>query len=270
MYSQMSATESHSLPRSTVIRSMAPSVWAAAGGGKGTGTHPIPPRGAAPSVVPLHLRPMARPKPKKKRRSRSDPARKEAAARRDEARRRAVEERRRAAEAAERRGRLLRLARRGAIALLIGGAVVLVALFIFRAKEVHGAEKVDASQILTDLGYTLPDPIDVAALPAPACGLLTEAPSADQAYSDLRNGAVMLWYPAGDDATASDLAASIESNNAYVVIAPSGAVTDAIVATSWQRRLTVHSTSGDDLTNLTNFIDYYRGDGEAHLDCPIG
>ena len=200
---------------------------------------------------------MAQAKPaKKKHRSRSDPARREAAARREETRRRAAEERRRAEEAIERRTKIRKAVRRAIVPTVIGIGVVVAAIFLFRPqREIPGAEVVDARTIVTEMGYELPEEIDTDGLPAPACGVLDQPIStAALAYSDLYNGAVVLWHATGDEATADALAALAADFPSHVVVSPSSAVTDGVLATAWDRRK-AYEEVGDE---LTEFVEAYR------------
>jgi hypothetical protein len=211
---------------------------------------------------------MAQPKPKKKTRSRSDPARREAAARRDEARRQAAEERRREQEAAERRQKIVKTARRLAIPVLVGLGVVVAAIFLFRPeKEIAGVEKVDTAAIMAGLGYVLPGNIDenLDSLPPPACGVVPEL-TAEQLYSDLRNGAVVLLHQPDDTAAAAALQALASGYESHVVVAPNDRLTQPVLAISWGHRQGYDSA---DDSKLAEFADVYRQRGRATGDCPL-
>ena len=211
---------------------------------------------------------MAQPKPKKKSRSRSDPARREAAARRDEARRQAAEERRREQEAAERRQKRIKTARRLALPVLAGLGVVAAAVFLLRpAKELAGVEKVDTAAILAGLGYVLPVDIDVdpEALPAPACGAVDDL-TAEQLYSDLRNGAVVLFHQPDDAETAAALAAVAATFESHVVVAPNDRLTQSVLAISWGHRRAYDSGADPE---VAQFAEVYRHRGRARGDCPL-
>jgi len=211
---------------------------------------------------------MAQPKPKKKSRPRSDPARREAAARRDEARRQAAEDRRREQEAAERRQKLKKTARRVAVPVLAGLGVVVAAVFLFRPeKELAGVEKVDTTAIMAGLGYVLPGDVDenLDELPLPECGVVTEL-TAEQLYSDLRNGAVVLFHRPDDTATAAALEALAAGFESHVVITSSDRLTQAVLAISWGHRK-AYDTAGD--PGLAEFADVYRQRGRAGGDCPL-
>jgi len=200
---------------------------------------------------------MAQPKPaKKKRRPRSDPARREAAARRDEARRQAAEERRRAEEAAERRRKVRKAVRRAIVPTVLGVGVIVAAIFLFRPqREVPGAETVDARTIVTELGYELPAEIDTDALPAPVCGVLDQpVSSAELLFSDLYNGAVVLWHATGDEATADALAELAAGFPSHVVVSPGPGEIDGVLATAWDRRKEYPQV--DDA--LAEFVEAYR------------
>jgi Protein of unknown function (DUF3105) len=200
---------------------------------------------------------MAQPKqPKKKRRPRSDPARQAAAARREEARRQAAEERRRAEEAAERHRKIVKTARRVAVPTVIGIGVMVAAIFLFRpVREIPGAEEVDARTIVTALAYELPAEIDPAALPAPVCGILDQPISSGELlYSDLYNGAVVLWHGLGDQAAAAALGELASGFPSHVVVSPSSQVTEGVLATAWDRRKAYEV--GDD--ELKDFVEAYR------------
>lgn len=211
---------------------------------------------------------MAQPKPKKRTRSRSDPARREAAARRDEARRLAAEERRREHEAAERRAKTRKTARRLAMPVVVGLGVVVAAIFLFRPQpELAGVEKVSTDAIMAGLGYVLPADINqrLDSLPAPACGVASDL-TAEQLYSDLWNGAVVLFHQPDDVATATALESLLEGFETHVVVAPNDRITQAVLAVAWERRLGY--ASADD-PGPAEFTDIYRQSGKASADCPI-
>lgn len=211
---------------------------------------------------------MAQPKPKKKPRSRSDPARREAAARRDEARRLAAEERRREQEAAERRKKLKKSARRLAVPVLAGLGVVVAAVFLFRPeKELPGVEKVDTKAIMAGLGYVLPGDVDdrLDDLPAPECGVVEDL-TAEELYSDLRNGAVALFHRPDDTATAAALEALAAGFESHVVVAPNDRLTQSVLAISWGHRK-AYDDAGD--AGLAEFTEVYRQRGRAGEDCPL-
>lgn len=208
---------------------------------------------------------MAPPKPKKKRRSRTDPARREAAARREEARRQAAEERRQAEEATERRRLLLKTARRVGVPAVIGIAVVAAALFLSRPqREIAGAEVIPTPEMVTDLGYQLAAEVDPEALPAPVCGVLARPISGGELlYSDLYNGAVVLWHAAGDRATAAGLAELAGDFESHVVVSPSPQVTDGVLATAWERRQAYDAVDEE----LRRFVEAYRLHAPKRADC---
>ena len=211
---------------------------------------------------------MAQPKPKKKPRPRSDPARREAAARRDEARRQAAEERRRQQEAAERRRKTIKTTRRLAIPVLVGLGVVVAAIFLFRPeKEIAGVEKVDTPAIMAGLGFVLPADIEdnADALPAPVCGTVAEL-TVEQLYSDLRNGAVVLFHRPDDTAAAAALATLASGYDSHVVVAPNDRLTQPVLAISWGHRRGYDSAADP---GLVEFADVYRQRGRATGDCPL-
>jgi hypothetical protein len=200
---------------------------------------------------------MARPKhTKKKRRPRSDPARREAGARREEARRQAAEERRRAEETAERRQKIRKAVRRAIVPTVLGVGVIVAAIFLFRPQhEIPGAETIDARTIVTELGYELPEEIDTNTLPAPACGVLDQpVSSAELLFSDLYNGAVVLWHATGDEATAAALAELAAGFPSHIVVSPTPGVVDGVLATAWDRRKAYGGVDDE----LGEFIEAYR------------
>ncbi len=210
---------------------------------------------------------MAQAKPKKKQRPRSDPARREAAARREEARRQAAEERRRAEQAIARRKKIVKTARRVGVPALVGVGVVAAALFLFRPqREVPGAEMIGTPAIVTDLGYELPDEIDADTLPDPVCGVLGQPISSGAlAYSDLHNGAVILWHAVGDADAADALADLAGEYESHLVVSPTPAVTEGILATAWERRKDYEAV--DD--GLREFIETYRGQAPGRGACDL-
>jgi hypothetical protein len=211
---------------------------------------------------------MAQPKPKKKTRSRSDPARREAAARRDEARRQAAEERRREQEAVERRQKIVKKARRLAIPVLVGLGVVVAAVVLFHpGREIAGVEKVDTAAIMAGLGYVLPADINerLDSLPTPACGTVGEL-TAEQLYSDLRSGVVVLFYQPEDTATAAALEALASGYESHVLVAPNDRLTQPVLAISWGHRRGYDSAADP---GVAEFTGVYRQRGRAGGDCPL-
>jgi hypothetical protein len=204
-------------------------------------------------------------KPKKKRRSRSDPARREAAVRREEARRRAAEERRQEQQAQERRQKLKKTARRLALPTVVGIGVVLAAIFLFTPrKELAGVEKVATTSLAAALGYSLPAEIDEESLPAPVCGTLEEL-SAEQFYSDLRNGVVVLFHLPGEEAAAA-LEAVAAGHESHVVVTTNGRLTRPVLAVAWDRRAGFAAATD---AGIAAFVDTYRLRGPADADCPL-
>jgi hypothetical protein len=212
---------------------------------------------------------VARPKQtKKKRRSRSDPTRREAAARREETRRRTADERRRAEETAERRRKIIKTVRRAALPTVIGIGVIVAAVFLFRPqREIPGAETINARTIVTELGYELPEEIDAEALPVPVCGVLDQPISSGELlYSDLYNGAVILWHATGDEATAAALAELAAGFPSHVVVSPSPEVADGVLATAWDRRKAYGGVDDE----LGEFIEAYRlNRAPKHAGCDL-
>ncbi len=208
-------------------------------------------------------------KPKKhKPRNRPDPTRQAVVAQRDEARRQAAEERRRLHEAAQKRVALRKRIRRLAVPAIVGIAVFVVAILVFKPqREIKGVEKVEVATILERLGYQMPDPIDEASLPAPECGTLSQPiPSADQLYSDLDNGAVVLWYQTGNTEVAAALSQLVGTYPSHVVVSPSLSLPNPIVATAWKRWMTFDTA---DDTLLRGFVDMYRNRAPGRAACLI-
>jgi hypothetical protein len=212
---------------------------------------------------------MAQQRPKKhKPRNRPDPARRAISAQRDQARRLAAGERRKTQEAAERRTALRKRIRRLVIPALVGIAVFVVAIVVFKPqREIKGVEKTEMSLLFDRLGYQLPGQTDSASLPSPVCGALAEPiASAEQLYSDLDNGAVVLWYQtAGDPAIKDALAVLANAYPSHVVVSPSASLTDPVVATAW-RRWMPFETSDD---TLRSFVDMYRNRAPGRAPCPM-
>jgi hypothetical protein len=218
---------------------------------------------------------MAKTGGKKRRRKRRDPDRAAAQAQREEARRRQAEERRRQAEAEDRRKRLRQTVRRIGIPVAGGLAVFVIALTLMRPDpEVDSVVAVNAGDLMTSLGYADFDRgIDDEALPPPRCGVLTATPSAEETYSLLRNGAVVLWHRPDDTATAATLAGFLEASvtdwPAHVAVAPAADAADLpdpILASAWGR-LKPHHQAGE---VLRDFVDTYRSKrGPLSGDCPI-
>jgi len=86
------------------------------------------------------------------------------------------------------------------------------------------------------------------------------------AYSDLYNGAVVLWHATEDEATADALAALAADFPSHVVVSPSSAVTDGVLATAWDRRK-AYEEVGDE---LTEFVEAYRSSRAPRgADCDL-
>jgi hypothetical protein len=211
---------------------------------------------------------MAQQKSKKhKPRNRTDPARREIAAQRDEARRLAADERRQAQKAAERRTALRKRIRKLVIPALIGIAVFVCAVLFFKPqREIKGVEKIEMAALFERLGYQIPGQTDQASLPNPECGALAEpiATSA-QLYSDLDNGVVVLWYKAGDTATATALAEVAGAYPSHVVVSPSASLTDPVVATAWRKWMPFETVD----ETLRSFVDMYRNRAPGRAPCPM-
>ena len=213
---------------------------------------------------------MAQQKPKKhKPRNRPDPARRAIGAQRDEARRLAAGERRKTQEAAERRTVLRKRIRRLVVPTLVGIAVFVVAIVVFKPqREIKGVEKIEMALLFERLGYQLPGQTDQASLPNPACGALTEPiTTAEQLYSDLDNGAVVLWYKAaGDPAIKDALAALANAYPSHVVVSPSASLANPVAATAWRRWMPFETA---DDTLLRSFVDMYRNRAPGRAPCPM-
>jgi hypothetical protein len=211
---------------------------------------------------------MAQQKSKKhKPRNRTDPARREIAAQRDEARRLAADERRQAQKAAERRTALRKRIRKLVIPALIGIAVFVCAVLFFKPqREIKGVEKIEMAALFERLGYQIPGQTDQASLPNPECGALAEpiATSA-QLYSDLDNGVVVLWYKAGDTATATALAEVAGAYPSHVVVSSSASLTDPVVATAWRKWMPFETVD----ETLRSFVDMYRNRAPGRAPCPM-
>jgi hypothetical protein len=211
---------------------------------------------------------MAQQKSKKhKPRNRTDPARREIAAQRDEARRLAADERRQAQKAAERRTALRKRIRKLVIPALIGIAVFVCAVLFFKPqREIKGVEKIEMAALFERLGYQIPGQTDQASLPNPECGALAEpiATSA-QLYSDLDNGVVVLWYQAGDTATATALAEVAGAYPSHVVVSSSASLTDPVVATAWRKWMPFETVD----ETLRSFVDMYRNRAPGRAPCPM-
>ncbi len=95
---------------------------------------------------------------------------------------------------------------------------------------------------------------------------MVEDLTAEQLYSDLRNGAVVLFHRPDDAATVAALDALAAGFDSHVVVAPSDRLTQAVLAVSWGHRK-AFDAAGD--PGLAEFADVYRQRGRAGADCPL-
>jgi hypothetical protein len=157
------------------------------------------------------------------------------------------------------------------VPVVVGVGVVLAAIFLFRPKpELPGVEKVNTASILAGLGKVVPGDIEsnrdlLDQLPAAVCGVV-EDPSAEQLYSDLRNGAVVLFHAPGDASTAAALAELAGRYESQVVVAPSDRLDRAVLAVSWGRRKGFDSAADP---GVAGFADTYRFRVRAREACPV-
>lgn len=211
----------------------------------------------------------ARNRPKKKTRTRSDPARRAEAARREEARRLAAEERRRAEQAVERRRKALKTARKVGIPLVVAAVVIVGAIYAFRPqREIPNAQVTTIEQSAAELGYDLPAEIDTGSLPAPVCGVLTEPISSGELlFSDLYNGAVILWHRPDDQEAADFLAGVAGGFPSHVVVSPTPELAEGtrMLAMSATRQKAYEP--GDD--EVREFVDAYQRRTRGHADCEV-
>jgi len=216
---------------------------------------------------------MPGPQKKKRKRNRHDPDRTRVAAQREEAKRRQREERRKAAATEERKEKWLTLLKRWGRYALIGTAVTVVALFLFKADpEVEGVEapiEIRAIELAVDgvFDYGTSTPTSGEFLPGdPACGVFNEQITSEEAATAIYYGAVVLWYR--PDLPAADLEALLATAGEYdshVVVSPQEGLTEPIIATAWNRLMRYESTEG-----VAEFLDIYRKRAAGDGDCPTG
>jgi len=216
---------------------------------------------------------MAGSQKKKRKRNRHDPNRAKAAAQREEAKRAQREERRHAAVVEERKQKWGALLKRWGRFALIGTAVTVVALFLFKADpEVEGVEApvqiraVELAPGVTfDYGTGTPTSGEFLA-GDPACGVFDEQISSEEAATAIYYGAVVLWYQS--DLPAADLEALLAVAGEYdthVVVSPQEGLSDPIIATAWNRLMRYDSAEG-----VAEFLDIYRERSAGDGDCPMG
>jgi len=224
---------------------------------------------------------MAKQRQKKRRRKRHDPARQEAALHREEARRKVADGRRREAEAEERRKKRKKRLRSAALPVLGSAAVFAIGLTVFRsAPEVKNVVKTDAVEVMARAGYAEYGIPETETVPAPSCGVLDEAPTADAVYSVLGHGAVILWHDPADTATAEALAGVVAEWDSHVASAPlpEGTEIDAAVLATSFSRFKRYNAAEDEAGGIViddevdRFVEIYRRRGASGLDaaCPTG
>jgi len=216
---------------------------------------------------------MPGPQKKKHKRNRHDPDRAKAATQREEAKRRQREERRKAAAAEERKQKWLALLKRWGRYALIGTAVTIVALFLFKADpEVEGVEApIEIRAIFLEPGevfdYGTSTPTSGEFLEGdPACGVFDEQITSEEAATAIYYGAVVLWYR--PDLAATDLEALLAAAGEYdshVVVSPQEGLDNPIIATAWNRLMRYESADG-----VGEFLDIYRRKAAGSGDCPTG
>ena len=216
---------------------------------------------------------MSGPQKKKRKRNRHDPDRARAAAQREEARRLQREERHKAAAAEERKQKWGTLLKRWGRFALIGTAVTVVALFLFKADpEVEGVEApIEIRAVFLEPGevfdYGTSTPTSGEFLDEdPACGVFDEQITSEEAATAIYYGAVVLWYR--PDLPAADLEALLAAAGEYdshVVVSPQEGLDNPIIATAWNRLMRYESAEG-----VAEFLDIYRKRAAGDGDCPMG
>ena len=216
---------------------------------------------------------MSGPQTKKRKRNRHDPGRARAAAQREEAKRLQREERRKAAASEERKQKWVTLLKRWGRYALIGTAVTVVALFLFRADpEVEGVEApAEIRAVFLEPGetfdYGTSTPTSGEFLEGdPACGVFDEQIASEEAATAIYYGAVVLWYQPDLPSTELEaLLAAAGEYDSHVVVSPQEGLDDPIIATAWNRLMRYESAEG-----VAEFLDIYRKRAAGDGDCPMG
>lgn len=212
---------------------------------------------------------MASKKPQRTRTRKPDPAK--VAAKKE----RRLERQRQEAAARAKEARKARL-RTSAFAALAIVASALVGLLIFNAlkpgPEIEGVERPpdQGSRHVAPgeaVNYDTATPTSGAHAPSSArCGVLTTGLPLEFAVHNLEHGVVVVWYrPDLEETLLPELRDLIERWDSHVMVAPNPGISDAIVATAWNRLQRFDSVGPE----LAEFIDVYRKRGLESVPCDI-
>ena len=209
---------------------------------------------------------------KKKRRSRKSAAeRAEAQRQREEALRRTREQRRAEQEAEQRRKKWMGRVRKAALPVAGGVGVMAVALLLFGGNpELPDVVRVPEAETVVVVGDEVPQYDSPTPTSGPyaggevTCGVFTEQVPLPEAVAALRVGAVVLWHR--PDVDPGPLVEIAEREGQDIVVSPNPDITDAVVATSWNRRKAYDSPADDE---IAKFVSTYQGRGDESGECPF-
>lgn len=214
------------------------------------------------------------PQRKKKRRRakyRHDPKRADAHAQREEARRQQAEERRQEAVATERRQKWTGRLKKAAGPVLIGGAVMAVALILFRGDpevaDVVKVSEVEAVELAADEepDYGTPTPSSGAYTPGdPVCQVFTEQMALPDAVAAQRVGAVVLWYRPDAAQSTIDMLVGLQAEFGEVMVSPNDGIEQPVIATAWTR---LKRFADPDEAEVRDFVDTYLDRGPVEGSC---
>jgi hypothetical protein len=120
----------------------------------------------------------------------------------------------------------------------------------------------EVNSTLATLGYE-DDWANIEPDAEPVCGHLDSTITGAQAHSALYNGAVILWYQAGDQNIVDSLDEITSSYESQVLIAPSDAIDTPVLATAWDRVMAFEKTD-----RVAEFVDAFRDRGPGDAQCP--
>lgn len=193
---------------------------------------------------------------------------------RDEQKRERRARRKEEREAARRRKRRVRRLQYGAVAaVLLGGVLALAVVLFWPDPELEGVEQLPnegREHLASGASYDYGDPAPASgphARRAPRCGEYSDPLPPTLAVHALEHGAVVLWHrPDVGDEVRDRLLGIMDEHDSHVIVSPNPDIRQPVVATAWQRRMRFADPE-DPL--VAEFVDTYRNRGPESVDCPV-
>jgi len=134
--------------------------------------------------------------------------------------------------------------------------------------ELAGVERVSSAGRghIDGATYATPTPTSGAhSAGSPRCGVVPTPLDPALAVHALEHGVVVLWYDTTRPDLGAELAALANTWDSHVIVSPSSALSDPIVATSWNRI----KAYPDFVDEIDEFIDTYRERGPERVPCSL-